>query len=597
MIRNPRNLRTRDAVSAGFDAQRAIAGLLLAGLLFLGGCAGALRKPESGIEAAGPEPGAPTKAPGEQGGPRLELTQEVLYRLLVAEFAGQRGQLDLAVRTYLEVARQVPDAKVAARATRVALFAKRDAEAREAAQLWVQRAPGDPEAGQMLAALLIREGRVDEGLSQLERMLALKGADRGQALRMIAGFLSNEQDPETALRVMERLVADRPKDPDALFAYALLALKAGKIETARHAMEEALKSAPLNTGMAMAYLGILQKQGDVGAALAWLEKSVKANPDDRDLRIAYGRLLADNRRFAEAREQFEILARQHPDDADVQFALGLLYLQSDEIEKARDQFTRAVEAGDYVEEASFYLGQIAETDKDYETALRWYRSVGGGSYHFDAQLSITLALAKQGNIEAARRHARTLTPKNEEQRLKAVRVEGELLTQQSRYREAMALYDRALADRYDTELLYTRAMLAEKMGRIDLLERDLRAILAREPNNAQVLNALGYSLADRTTRYEEALSFIKRALDLRPGDFFILDSMGWVLYRMGRLDQAEDYLRRALRLRNDPEVAAHLGEVLWIKGDREAARAVWEEALQAAPGDRYVREVMKRLAP
>lgn len=586
---------TRDRPGACPTMTGAGRGLVLAGMVLLGGCAGTLQG-SKGVQPAITGTEVRRESAETPVGTRLELSEEVLYQLLVAEFAGQRGQLDLAVRTYLEVARKVPDANVAARATRVALFAKRNDEALEAARLWARRAPDDTEAGQVLAALLIRNGQVDEALSQLERVLAVKGDDDGHTLRTIAALLSSDQDQKTAVRVMERLVAARPQNPDAWFAYALLAFKAEQLGTARHAIEEAIKLAPFNMAMAMTYLGILQKEGNTEAALRWLEKTVKANPDERDLRIAYGRLLADNRRFAEAQEQFESLARDYPDDADVRFALGLLYLQGDETEKARGSFIRVVEAGDYVEEASFYLGQIAERDKDYETALRWYRSVGPGSYQFDAQLSIAVALARQGKVEAARKHVRSLAPKDEEQHLRLVRVEGDLLTQQLRYREAMALYDRALVNRYDTELLYARAMLAEKMGRIDILERDLRAILAREPDNAQALNALGYSLADDTTRYHEAYALIKRALDLSPDDFFVLDSMGWVLYRLGRLNQAEDYLRRALRLRNDPEVAAHLGEVLWVKGDRDGARAVWEEALRVAPEDPNLRKVMKRLA-
>lgn len=161
----------------------------------------------------------------------------------------------------------------------------------------------------------------------------------------------------------------------------------------------------------------------------------------------------------------------------------------------------------------------------------------------------------------------------------------------------MDVYDRALEGGFNSDLLYSRAMLAEKMGRLDLLERDLKQILEREPDNSQALNALGYSLADRTTRYPEAYALIKRAYALSPNDYYVLDSLGWVLYRMGRLDEAEGYLRRALKLRNDPEVAAHLGEVLWLRGDRKGARMVWEDALQSAPGDRKVLDAMQRLSP
>ena len=161
----------------------------------------------------------------------------------------------------------------------------------------------------------------------------------------------------------------------------------------------------------------------------------------------------------------------------------------------------------------------------------------------------------------------------------------------------MAVYDAALAEYYDTELLYTRAMLAEKMDALDILERDLRAIIEEEPENAQALNALGYTLADRTERYQEAHDLIRRALELSPADFYILDSMGWVLYRLGRFEEAISYLRQARELRDDPEVAAHLAEVLWVTGDRDGARDVWESALRTTPGDAILLDVIERLAP
>ncbi len=162
----------------------------------------------------------------------------------------------------------------------------------------------------------------------------------------------------------------------------------------------------------------------------------------------------------------------------------------------------------------------------------------------------------------------------------------------------MATYDAELQDgAFHSELLYARAMLADKMGAIEVLERDLRTIIEQEPENAQALNALGYTLADRTARYEEALELIKRALKLSPDDFYILDSMGWVLYRLQRFDEAIEYLEQARALRNDPEVAAHLGEVLWIKGERDAARDVWETALRDTPNDKKLLDVIKRLTP
>ncbi len=566
-------------------------------MLFLGGCAGTPQTlsepaapPSAPAAPAAPAPGTPTS--------RVELTQEILYKLLVAEIAGQRGQIDLALENYLDLARKLPDARLAERAAGIAVFAKRNAEALEAAGIWVKRAPADLQARQVLAALLIRNGQVDEALHHLELVMTSSEEGAGQGLKMIASFLGNEGDKKAALEVMRRLVESHQDDPDALFAYALLAIKTDQLPAARQAMEQILaRGGAPTTPMAMTYVGIRQKQGDHDGALSWLETQVAKNPQDFELRTAYARLLADQRRFEDAKKEFEILAGMQPDNAEVRFALGILHLQTQSLESAEEHFRRLVKGSEYADEASYFLGQIAENRKDYDRALEWYAAVGAGDHHFDAQLSMALTLIKQQKLAAARQRLAGIAPATPEQKTRLVRVEGELLIQEGKYAEAMRVYDRALAGGFDSELLYSRAMLAEKMGRLDLLERDLKQIIEREPNNSQALNALGYSLADRTTRYQEAYALIKRAFELSPNDYYILDSMGWVLYRMGRLDEAESYLRRALKLRNDPEVAAHLGEVLWFRGDRNGARTVWKDGLEAAPGDRKILDAMQRLSP
>jgi tetratricopeptide (TPR) repeat protein len=485
---------------------------------------------------------------------------------------------------------------LAARATHLAIYARRDKEALEAAALWVKSAPADLEARQALAAMYIRHGKVNDALRELEFVLASQPGSRGQKLRQIANFLGREPDKATALKVMEQLVAKRQDDPDALFAYALLAIRADEVEKAREAMETVIEMVPPNSSIAMAYLSILRKQNDLPAALQWLESTLKQHPGEFDLRMVYARLLADARRFDEAHEQFEMLAVSAPDNADVQYALGLLNIQANRLDKARENFTTLVQKGHRVNEASYYLGQIAEAGEDYEKALKWYKAVDSGANYFDAQIKIALVLARQEKIEEAYDHLHGIRANGKEQRMQVVRVEGEILTELGKYTQAMAIYDEALGDDYDADLLYTRAILAEKMGQVDRMERDLRRILDREPDNAQVLNALGYTLADQTDRHEEAYELIKRAHQLSPDDFYILDSMGWVLYRLGRLEEAVRYLRQARAIRDDPEVAAHLSEVLWMMGDKEGARTVWESALKTTPGDQNLLDVIKRLS-
>ncbi len=527
-----------------------------------------------------------------------EGRQEDLYKVLVAEIAGHRGKVQIAVDNYLQLARKSSDPAYAERATRIAVFARQDPEALEAAQIWSSLLPDDIEPRQVLTAMYIRTQQPEQARLELEKILATPGGNSGERLRMIANFLGREQDKEMALSVMEGLVKDRQQDADALFAYALLAVRAEKTDKARTAMEKALKVAPMNLNMAMAYLGILQKQGDTKYALEWLKAILTAYPDTRDLRMIYARLLADTRDYPAARIEFQILERLEPDNIDVQYALGLLNLQLDNVAAARVNFERLLVLEGRLNEARYYLGQIENSLDHPELAEKWYAQVTEGANYFDAQLQRVMIKVRSGNIPQAVEQLHSIEADEPENRLRMIRIEADIWVQAGDLPAALEVYNRAIEDQEgDTELLYSRAMLAEKMDRLDVLESDLKQIIEAEPDNSQALNALGYTLADRTDRYEEALSYIKRALEVNPKDFYILDSMGWILYRLGRLEESISYLQQAMALKNDPEIAAHLGEVLWVMGDREAAREVWNTALEASPDFNKLKDTIERFIP
>lgn len=563
----------------------------------LSGCAGGTLKgtPASPETAAQPAAGAKADEPAVR--PQQELTQEILYKLLVAEIAGQRGQPDLAVNNYLQLARSIPDPRLAERATRLAVFARKDDKALEAARLWVRADPDNIEARQVLVAMSIRTGDTKEALRQFDYILATPSGNSSQKLWMIANLLGREKDQQAALAIMQELVAERRDDPEALFAYAHLAVRVGDYDTAQTALEQVLVLDPDNLNAAMTYVSVLQKQDDMDAALAWLNERLGEREDDFSMRMAYARLLTEAKRYDEARENYELLILQQPDNAEVLYALGLLYLQDNRFDDAGQYFGRLVDNNQRVDEARYYLGRIAEEQNDYESATTWYMGVERGENYLDGQVRLALLLAKQGKLEEARAHLNAIQTQNPRQETVLVQAEGEILTTEGRYAEAMEVYDRALENNFNPDLLYARAMLAEKMDRLDILEQDLREILEHQPDNAQALNALGYTLADRTDRYEEAYELIKRAQELSPDDFYILDSYGWVLYRLGRYEEAVTYLRKARAMRDDSEIAAHLGEVLWVMGDKEGAREVWDSALATTPDDERLLNVIERFNP
>ena len=529
--------------------------------------------------------------------PELELTEDILYKLLLAEIAGQRGQLDVAVENYMELARQTRDPKVVGRATRIAVYARDDQSAREAAQLWVELDPNNPDAHQVLTVMAVRAGDIDEALDHLEQILNFSNGLMNQKLWMIANLLGKEKDREIVKIIMEKLMVDHNEDPEALYAYAHVMTRMGDVERSQELLEKVLELAPDNQNAIVSYISILQKQGNPNVAIEWVEKTLEENQNNLKLRMIYARLLTDVKRFDDATKQFKILIQQDRNNKDALFALGLLSLQMQKLDESKKYFHRLLDQEHKVDEASYYLGRIAEEEGDFENANVWYEGVQEGENYFDAQIRAGMLLAKQDKIEEARKHIRNIRVLGKEQASLLIQAEGELLVEEKRYGDAITVYNKALLDNYDADLLYARAMLAEKMDRLDILEQDLRAILERDPKNAQALNALGYTLADRTGRYGEAHELIKQALEISPNDFYILDSMGWVLYRLGRLDESIEFLNKALDKRKDPEIAAHLGEVLWVKGDRDAANEIWDTALQETPEDDRLLDVIKRFNP
>ncbi len=544
--------------------------------------------------------------------PNVALSPELMYRILVAEVAGQRGQFEIAGNTYAELARSTRDPRLGERAAQIAVFVRDKQKALEALKLWVELDPENVEARQGLVSFLIRNGQADAALPHLEFLLAAAvppvtpavpelgladGIEKEQTpgFMHIAALLAREADKAAALRLMGKFTAAHKDSPDALFAYATLALSDKNLKVAREAVEGALQLKPGWSKAAAMRARVMQLQGETPQALAYLKKFSEAHPDDLMLRLNYARLLVDANQMDAARAQLAILAKHTPENAEVLFSIGLLSLQINQLDDAKNYLMQVSKLGKFALESSYYLGQIAETRKQYSEAMTYYKVVDQGEAYLDAQLRIVGMLAKQGDIAAARAHLKEIQIQDPQQGKLLLMAEADLLREEKKYDKAMDIYNRALAEApQDTTLLYGRAMLAEKMDRLDILEQDLRDILLREPDNARALNALGYTLADRTQRYQEALGYIKRALELNPQDAATLDSIGWVHYRMGNMQEALQHLQNAYKLDANAEIAAHLGEVLWVRGDREAALKVWGDALKSEPQDEILRGTMKR---
>ena len=529
--------------------------------------------------------------------PKIKLTEDILFKILIAEIAGHRGKIDTATNYYLDLARKTLDPAIIERATRIAVYARDDVASYEAASLWVDVDPKNPDPHQILTVMYLRQSNLNEALRHLEIILDASEGEFDQKLWMVANFLGGEEDKSMVIKLMESLMDKHMNDVDALYAYAHVSSRMGNIKHAESLFEKILELKPENEAATMAYIALLQRKGDTNKALNWLESTLKIHKDNFNLRMAYARLLTDAKRFDEARNQFEFLYNQTPDNTDLLYALGLLSLQENQLTKSEKYFKRLIELKKHIFDANYYLGRIAEEKNELDKANNFYRSVHDGENYFDAFIRISLIFAKQGDIEKALTNIRSIEKPKDAHRNILIQAECEILIEEKRFEEALDVFNKAIQEQSHPDLLYSRAMLAEKINRFDILETDLVSIIGKDPDNATALNALGYTLADRGERLDDAYDYIKRAYELSPGDFYILDSMGWVLYRLGRLDEAIDFLQKAFDLRNDPEVAAHLGEVHWIMGNKQAAKAVWETALQDTPADDRLLKVIERFSP
>ena len=530
--------------------------------------------------------------------PKIRMTGDLLYKILEAEFAGQRGHINTSLENYLELAWQTRDPKIVERATRIAVFARESEAAEQMAGLWAELDPRNPDPHQVLVVMALRNGDVESSLGHLETILDSTYGDLDQKLLMVANLLGREGDRDVILEVMNKLLDKRRDSPDALYAFSRVATILGEYDLALDLLEQTNLLRPNDDRIALGYVAILQRLDRNEEALTWLEGEIRNRRDnDFNLRLSYARLLSESRKYDESREQFEFLISQAPNNTDVMFALALLYLQSGQIDDAEGYFTKLSSRGHRTNEVNYYMGRISEDRGNFNKAGIWYQGVQAGPNYFDSQVRLGLMLARQDRLDDARLHLGSIRVQNERETVILTQAEAELMIDQEQYQEAMAIYDKALESGYNSDLLYSRAMLAEEIDRLDILEADLRTIIKREPDNFQALNALGYTLADRTNRFDEAESLIDQALEMDPHGHYILDSKGWVLYRLGKLEEAIIFLKRALDIIPDAEIAAHLGEVLWVKGDKKEARKVWETALEATPDNVLLQDVIQRFNP
>ncbi|MBK1704285.1 tetratricopeptide repeat protein [Halochromatium glycolicum] len=555
----------------------------------------AQRATERSAAAATPESSDAATAAKPSAAPPSELSAELVYATLAAEVALQREAYGAAFDHFLRAARLAQDSGLAERAVRAALRAGDSAAARQALELWIALDPDSSKAHQLAAFLALEADQRTAAIGSLLRVIDLADSPK-QGYLQAAQILGRLPMPAQRLAVMRELVtaAGAEDQPDAQFALATLAAAAGQVERATELAERAAALRPGWTDPQVFLVRLLVTQDRGDEARAALERYIGEAQDTRELKLLKAQLQMDAGESEQALTTFEELLEDNPQRPDILFAAAVLALEIEDLEAARGYLETLQGMGKRPDDVAFLLGQVEESAGNNEAALALYEQVGGQN-RVSAQVRIANLYAEAGAVERAREVLQQLRDQHPDQVSTLYLIEGELLREQGLEQQAFDVYSSALSKYPDNaDLLYARAMMAVGMDKVSLLEQDLRRILVDNPDHVDALNALGYTLADRTDRFDAALALIERALQLRPDDPAILDSMGWVLYRKGRLEAAEEYLRRALEQGFDAEIAAHLGEVLWSMGRRDEAREVWGHALNEDPEHEYLQQVLSR---
>jgi len=531
----------------------------------------------------------------------VSAEQEHMYKILLAEIAGQRGNYILSAEIYYDVAERTRDVQLAERATKIAAFIENYQLAGRAASLWLDIDPDNKSARQILSSVLLEQQRSDEAIQQLSQVLKTLSTQNDKAAHQEVNILVEllSRHKEQGLQLAKKLTEKFPDDLMALYIYARLQLANEQLGESLTTLDKIIAKDPRYPNVVLLYTHILEKQNNINTALSFLQQHIKQHPEELDWQFIYARMLAGMKKYPKAIDAFKaLLDKDHKQRDDILFAIAALYLQTEQYNDAKIYFQHLTESEQQQNTAYFYLAKIAEQEKNITHAIVQYQKIKQGEHYLGAQTRIAVLMSQQGSLEDALAYLRSVPVESNKETLHLKQVEAELLTEHKHYAQAMLVYDDILKAAPDTvSILYMRALLADKLGQQADVEKDLRRVLSLSPNHVDALNALGYSLANNTTRYQEAHELIKQALAARPKAHYILDSMGWVLYRLGQYDAAIDYLNKAQAALDDPEIAAHLGEVLWVKGDKQQAKDIWEKAQEKFPNDEFLQQVIRRFLP
>ncbi|AZG06662.1 hypothetical protein EGT29_01615 [Pigmentiphaga sp. H8] len=545
------------------------------------------------------------RAIGPRALPNVDLSAEILFQVLASEVAAQRGAFGPATSTTLDLAEKTRDPRLARRAVEFALAGGDLVRALDAAQAWAELDPADVEARQTALSLAAAAGRV-EGMGSALRARIAAAPDKSVAIVDARRVVARLDDKRKALSILEEALADVRNLPEAHLALSRVAAAAGDKPRALQEARAALDAQPDSEAAAMLALQMgVETEPDQSVARA--RAFIATHAESRNLRVLLARALASLKDYDGARDELQALARANPEDFEILYMQGVLAYQSQRPSDADGYLKQYLEVHEQrtakgaaplseADNALFLRVQIAEDQQRYDDAFDLLAKVDDPDAVLPARLRQAVLPGKQGRVDDARRILGLIDPRDVREGSQVALTEAQILRNAGDRDEAVKVLE-AANQRYPDapDLMYDLAMLYEQQNRIDDMESRLRRIIAIKPDHAHAYNALGYSLADRNVRLPEAKRLIERAMNLAPDDPFIVDSMGWVHYRMGDNAKALSYLERAYEIRPDAEIAVHLGEVLWASGQQDRARQLWREVQSKDPSNAALRGTLARL--
>jgi tetratricopeptide (TPR) repeat protein len=530
--------------------------------------------------------------------PNVELTDELLYQFLVTEVASQRGEVDVAVNGSLDLAKSTRDPRLAMRASQLALQAGQMDKAIEALALWRETDPKSPIAMRMYASTLLRAGKLEKARAELQAVLDAEKANAGHIFFQIYQMLAPYPDKDTAIKLVRDLAQPYPGVAESHWAVAQLAQASGNEALALSEAREARKLRP-EWDATVSLEAYLLRKSDPLRGLGLLRDYLSDYPDANEIRLQYARALLDQKHYREARAEFQHLADLNPDNPETAYAIALISLQMKDYSGAEEYLKQSLNKGKKDQNTvHYYLGQLDEAKQEPDEAIENYRKVDSGEYQFIAQMRVAILLSKAGKLDQAVQQLHQMQAEDNKQKVQLISVEAQFYREAGRLDDAYRVMQQGLASLPDDpDLLYGTGMLADMLGKHDVFEQMMRKLIVLQPNHAHAYNALGYGLLERNERIPEAMDLVQKALQLAPEDPAIMDSVGWGYYRNGELDQSVKMLRRAFAGNPDPEIAAHLGEVLWVSGDKASAKKVWMDSLDANPDSKQLQAVIKKFMP